>query len=502
MGYKDVSSKYIAEDETLGKNLDKNIQRLKEIFGESSDIAVRKFNLGKTGLFGAIFFVDGLAGTDMVAKHVLNPLMYLDFEREEQVPKSIKELEEKFVISGEVKTEKNIDKCIFEILSGNTLFMADTIEGAVIINTKGFERRSVTDPETDSVIRGPREGFIENLRTNTALLRRKIKTPSFTIESMTVGRKTKTYVALAYLADVAQKELVDEVKRRIEKIDTDAILDSGYIEQFIQDKGSPVFSLIANTEKPDVAAAKILEGRVCIIVDGSPSVLTAPAIFAESFQTSEDYYISPLFSSLLRMVRILAFFISILVLPIYVAFTSFHQELIPTALLFTIAKAAAGTPFPVVIEAIIMVITFEILKEAGVRLPKPVGQAISMVGALVIGETAVSAGLISAPMSIAVAITAVSTYANPSQSNVAFVLRFLLLILAGTLGGFGILMGMMFIAVHLASLKSFGTPYLAPFAPVRPYDLKDSVIRAPMKFLLTRPEGIAKSNPRRQTYKD
>ena len=261
-----------------------------------------------------------------------------------------------------------------------------------------------------------------------------------------------------------------------------------------------IFSTVSYTEKPDIAAGKILEGRVAVIVDGSPFVLTAPSLFVENFISPEDYYIAPIAATMIRFIRYLSYFISILCLPAYVAFTTFHQELIPTAFLYTMAAAEAGTPFPSFFEAFLMIVLFEILKESGVRLPKPVGQAVSIVGALVIGESTVSAGIIGAPMVIAVALTAVSAFVIPNQANTIVILRYVLLILGGTLGGFGIVMGLLAVYIHLSSLKSFGVPYLAPYAPLRTPDLKDSIVKMPVWAMLTRPTTFAHRNPRRQKF--
>ena len=234
---------------------------------------------------------------------------------------------------------------------------------------------------------------------------------------MTIGRKTKTAVCLVYLKGVANPQVVEEAKRRLERIDTDGILESGYIEQFIEDAPLSIFSTIGNSEKPDTVAAKILEGRIAVLVDGTPFVLTFPMLFIEGFQSSEDYYSRPYYASLVRVIRFIAFMVSVLGPGIYVAVTTFHQELIPTPLLFTIAAAVEGTPFPTMIEVLVMGVIFEILREAGIRLPRPVGQAISIVGALVVGESAVSAGLIGEPVVIVIALTAVSSFVEIGRAS-------------------------------------------------------------------------------------
>jgi spore germination protein KA len=294
---------------------------------------------------------------------------------------------------GDIRESDDLMEAVDGCLAGDAVFFADGFHKALVISCKGYETRSITEPQTESVIRGPREGFTENLRTNTALLRRKIRNAALTMETTTLGKRTGTAICLAYLKGVASPTLIEEIKNRLKDIDTDSILESGYIEQYIEDAPFSVFATVGSTEKPDVAAAKILEGRAAILVDGTPFVLTAPMLFVENFQMAEDYYTRILFSSLVRIVRFSAYAISLLAPAIYVALTTFHQELIPTALLFTMIAAREGIPFPAVLEAGLMVVAFEILKEAGIgcKTRRPGHQ---IVGALIMGEAAVSAGLI------------------------------------------------------------------------------------------------------------
>ncbi len=488
----------------LSKDLKQNLSVLRSILGTSCDIIMREFSFGNKGhINGAIIFIDGLTNKSTIDDSIIKPLMYdsrLAFKNTREEIDNINIIKTTLVSVGNVETVTAVNDAVDSCLSGDSVLLVDGLQEALIISSRGWETRGVQEPQTESVVRGPREGFSETLRTNTALLRRKIKHQDFTIESMKIGERTRTNVCIAYIKGVVNPRLVEEIKYRLDRINTDSILESGYIEQFIEDAPFSIFSTVANSEKPDVVAAKLLEGRAAVLVDGTPFVLTAPMVFIESFQSSEDYYSRPYFASLLRMLRFLSFFISILAPSIYVALTTFHQELIPTPLLFTMAAAHEGVPFPSVVEAGIMIVTFEILREAGVRLPRPVGQAISIVGALVIGEAAVSAGLIGAPMVIVVSITAVSSFVIAAQTDTGAILRFVLLILTGFMGAYGITIGLLGLFVHVASLRSFGTPYMSPIAPLSSRDLKDVFVRAPIWAMFTRPRTIGWKDMQRQDF--
>lgn len=485
----------------LSHELNRNLMALRKILGTSDDIIMRQISFGYQGqIRAALIFVDGLTDTKLINESIIKPLMYdshlgmggtLNAE-------NMTALRNTMLSVGNVEQTFSIDEAVEYCLSGDTIFLIDGSPEALIICARGWETRGVEESKTESVVRGPREGFSETLRTNTALLRRIVKSPDLTLEPMKVGRRTRTDVAIVYLRNLANPQLVAEVRRRLAQIDTDAILESGYIEQFIEDAPFSIFPTIGNSEKPDSVAAKILEGRVAIVVDGTPFVLTVPLLFIENFQISEDYYSRPYFTSFLRMLRFISFMISILAPAAYVALTTFHQELIPTNLLLTMTAAHEGVPFPSFVEAGLMIVIFEILREAGVRLPRPVGQAVSIVGALVIGESAVSAGLIGAPMVVVVAITAVSSFVVPAQTDSGALLRLILLVLAGFAGGFGIAIGLLGLLVHLVSLRSFGAPYLSPLAPLNAGGLKDVLIRAPLWLMIARPKAIAWGDSQRQ----
>lgn len=491
-----------AEDDALSEDLAINLDRLKVILGNSGDVILREFSFGsKKEMKSALVFIDGLIDKNSVNDNVIKPLMYqsrMAFKEDPSKLHNIDYIRTALMSVVNIKQTSSMEQVVDDCLSGNTVFLLNGSDQALTIASYGWKTRSIEEPKTEAVVRGPREGFTETLATNIALLRRKIKSSDLSFISMTIGKRTKTFVSIAYVKGLANESLIQEIKYRLGKINTDSILESGYIEQFIEDAPFSIFPTVGNSEKPDTVAAKLLEGRAAVLVDGTPFVLTVPLLFIENFQSAEDYYSRPYFASLIRMLRFLAYTISILAPAIYVILSSFHQELIPTPLLFTMAAAHEGVPFSAAIEAGIMIITFEILREAGVRLPRPVGQAVSIVGALVIGESAVSAGLIGAPMVIVVAITAVSSFVIPAQTDATAILRIVMLILAGFMGGFGLLVGLLGLMVHLVSLRSFGSPYLSPMAPLTVRDLKDLFIRAPIWAMLNRPRAIIWKDSQRQ----
>ncbi|KJS87212.1 MAG: spore gernimation protein KA [Peptococcaceae bacterium BICA1-8] len=489
----------------LSQNLKENLKVLRNLLGQSNDIVFREFSFGYEGkINAALIFLDGMTDNATINESIIRPLMYDSYflnTKNLEVINNIEFIEKRMLSVRSVKKVSNIEQVVDGCMSGETVLFIDGLNEALAISTQGWESRGVTEPKTEAVVRGPREGFTETLRTNTSQLRRKIRNHNLLMETIQLGQKTNTDVCIAYLNGIANPRLVEEVRRRLKRINTDSILESGYIEQFIEDGPFSPFSTIANSEKPDVVAAKILEGRVAILVDGTPMVLTVPMVFIESFQTSEDYYSRPYYVSVIRIIRFMAFFITILAPAAYVAVTTFHQEMIPTSLLITMAAAREGTPFPAVVEALLMGLVYEILREAGIRLPRPVGSAISIVGALVIGEAAVSAGLIGAPMVIVIAITAIASFVVPAQSDLAALLRILLTIFAGVLGAFGIIIVLLGTLVHLSALRSFGTPFLSPLAPLSFGDLKDVFIRAPIWAMLNRPRTIGWHDPQRQEFR-
>lgn len=475
----------------LSTKMKDNLDKLTKMLSNSSDVKVHPFRFGpKESLSATMIFIDGLVDNVTLTNSILRPLKSWDPDQDlGPKDKIVNQVMQKVLCSGDNTTATYISELAMACMSGDTVILVEGCNTGMIISSKGWEKRSISEPQSETVVRGPREGFTENLRTNTALIRRKIKSGTLSIENLIVGRKTQTNMCLIYLKDIADQKVIDTVKYRINQIDVDSVLDSGYIEEYIEDAPFSPFCTVGYSEKPDVVAARLLEGRVALVIDGSPFVLTAPMLFIESFQTAEDYYVRPLYASIMRILRFAAYFLTIFAPALYIALTTFHQEFIPTTLLFTIANAREGTPFPVLLETLIMLFAFEILREAGIRLPRPVGQAVSIVGALIMGDAAVSAGLVGAPVVITIAFTAVTGFLVPWQYDSAAILRVVIMLLAAFAGWYGISMGLLAMLLHLGSLSSFGVAYFDGFALTR--NLQDSLVRIPLWLMIKRPKGLS-----------
>lgn len=487
--------------ETVSSLLATNLELLLQKIGRSSDVKFREVGIDSAesaSIRAVAVYIAGMSDTEGTIKSLLGAA------GAEPPPPDAEHLFDRYrsssVAHGEVQEVRSFDDLFVRLLSGNTIVFVDGYDAALSVDTKDPKARPVEEPNVQSVVRGPREGFTEVLDWNTSQLRRKINDPSLWIECSRVGRVTKTAVAIAYMHGIADPQIVEEVRRRLAMIDIDGVLESHYLEEFIQDKQYTLFPTVFNSERPDVIAAGLLEGRVALLVDGTPFVLLVPALFVEFFQSSEDYYQRSDFSSLVRLLRFLSFLLATLTPSLYIAISTFHQEMLPTTLLYNLASQREGVPFPAFVEAILMEITFEILREASVRMPSTIGQSISIVGTLVIGQAAVQAGLVSAAMVIVVSITAISNFVLPAFNLgiAARILRFGMMILGAAFGLIGIFIGLIVVIVHLCSLKTIGVPYMAPLAPFRRTDQQDALLRLPFLRMLKRPYSLYPRNIVRQ----
>jgi spore germination protein len=481
-----------------------NLKTINDCIGHSPDVVIRQFRIGNREQKAAVVYVDGLADKSAVNEHIMKPLMLevAKIDRTEQFPASrtpINIIKDAIITNCQAREALDLDDCILEVLSGNTALLVDGCNKVLILGTPGWEARSIEEPVTESVVRGPRDGFVETLRNNIVLLRRRIRDPNFTMIKYKVGRRSKKDLVVTYIKGLTNQGLVDEVKRRIERIDIDDVQESGYVEQLIQDSFLSPFPQVQNTERPDKVVSALMEGRVAILLDGTPFALIVPVTFPILMQAPEDYYERWAFASVVRLLRYVLIFISLFLPSIYIALVSYNQGLIPTKLAISIAASREGVPFPSFIEAFIMELTIEILREAGIRLPRPVGQAVGIVGGLVIGEAAVQARIVSPIMVIVVALTAISSFATPQYSfGIAFrYLRFVIMSLAAVLGLYGVVLAYIMITVHFVKLKSFGVNYAAPYVPYKPGDWKDFLIRMPVKAMKHRPELAKPQDTRR-----
>ncbi|KEK09334.1 spore gernimation protein KA [Lysinibacillus sphaericus] len=488
-------------DDKLNTSLHKNLQQIKKIIGHSNDIIIREIKVGKlkNQLVG-IIYTDGLADQSVVSNFIMESLM-LDIESADihNSGEIIQFLKDYCLTIGDIKDISSFTALYNSILNGDTVILLDGYTKGISTSTTNANGRAISEPANESVIRGPREAFTETIRTNTALIRRKIKDPNLWLKSKTIGKYTKTDVSIMYINGIANDKVVTEVMKRLDRIDIDGILESGYIEELIQDSTLTPFPTVYNTERPDVIAAQLLEGKVAILVDGTPFVLIVPAPLTSFLQAAEDHYQRSDISSLIRIMRYLGIGIALLGPSFYVAISTHHQEMLPTPMLLSLAAQREGVPFPAFAEALIMEVAFEILREAGIRMPRTIGPAVSIVGTLVIGQAAVEAGIVSAVMVIVVSITAICSFLFPSYSlsNTFRLLRFPMMGLAAFWGLFGVMAGITALILHLCSLRSFGVPYMSPFAPFIPSEQKDSILRFPRWALLNRSRLLSPNNIKR-----
>lgn len=484
-----------------------NIEQIKRLLHSPNDLIIRIVTIGNSNHRCAIVYIDGLVDKDIVNTQILNNIQLGMAQANKEIPANEKELlielENEILSIGELKKVQTLDAVMFAVLSGETAIFVEGTTDVLLIGTKGWASRGIEEPVSEALVRGPREGFTENVRTNTVLIRRNIRDPNLHFENFQVGRRSKKDLFLVYIDGIVHPEIVKEVKKRLDSIDMDDAPESGFIEQWIEDSFMSPFPQILHTERPDKACASILEGKVVIILDGTPFVLIAPVTFVALIQSPEDYYERWMIGSLIRILRYGAAFISLFLPALYIALVSFHQGMIPSKLAFSIAATREGVPFPAVVEAFMMEVTLELLREAGLRLPKPIGQTIGIVGGLVIGESAVQAGIVSPVMVIVVSVTAIASFAVPSYSaGIAFrMLRFVTMLTASIFGLYGIILTYIMINVHLARLKSFGIPYTAPFSPNFKHDLMDLVIRAPLIMLSRRPKFMQTEDEKRMDTK-
>lgn len=529
--------------------LDERIDRLKKEFKENESFKVRKFFAFNREF--ALVYIEEFADFNIVSKDIIKPILTskkkynekknIKFSNGKEIvlsdniknistengsggnqkyvnntpkslkdDKSLKKNEEKYknsfanfiateiLYSGEINLNDDETEMIKKLTRGEKILLIENEPIAILVNTKKLEKRSVIEPPINNVVRGPREGFIEDINTNTNLIKKRLVTTDLKIETMEIGRYTKSKVAICYLTKIADKNIVKKIKKRLEEIDIDGILDSYYLQDFLEENPNSIFKQIGYTEKPDILVGKMLEGRIAILVDGSPVALTVPFLLIEDLQSSEDYYEENNKVTFIRVLRLIGVIIALTTPGLYIALQLYHYKALPLKFLVTIINSSQNIPMPPAIEVLFAFFMFEILYEASVRTPKSLGSSFNIIGALILGDTAVKSNLASAPTIMIVALSSIAIYLIPESTNVLRILRFALTLMGTILGIVGICLGLIFVVAYLCDFDSYGADYLSPLAPYKPGDFKDFFFKGNLKNMKKRPEGIKQKNKIRQ----
>ena len=462
------------DSQLLSKDLNINLMEFREQTAHSSDFIEHR--LSANGVDCALILCDGMVKQELLAEFLAEPLMNLRLARPGGEA-LLNWLMERTVLAADQKPCNTMEEVLTFAMSGFVVVLADGANHAIACGLQGYAIRSVAEPDTEVNLRGAREGFVEAIRVNQTMIRRRMKTTGLKFDLYPLNNLSKTEISLVYLRDRADQRMVEQVKQQLSQVENDVSLSVGYLQPFLEGKPLSLFSRVGTTERPDVLCAKIAEGRIGILVDGVPFAIIVPYLFNEHFQSLDDYAYRPYYALLIRLLKYAAFFLSILLPGMYVALSVFDPEFLPDQLLFTIVSAEESTPFPMMLEALIIHFIYEIMREAGLRLPRPVGHAVGIVGALVIGDAAVNAGLVGSPMVMIVALTALSSFVVPSLYEAVAVLKFVFIIVGGTWGLYGIALTLMVLAVNLCALMSEGVPMMAPLAPFSAFSMRDTAFR-------------------------
>ena len=476
-------------------------QRLQDIRARDDDIILRNISLPPNSVPCIVAFLDGIVNKELLHAQVLTPILQPElYCVEEPLPDLRENLMRRFLCVSEVKEAADGSDVEKEIYTGAIVVIAAGMRGAILLRLDGFMHRAPGAPLNDRTVSGPRDSFTESLPGNIGLVRKKLADPRLRVKKSVIGRRTRTNIALLYMEDIALPDTVKEVERRLSGINIDGILASGYIAQLTEQPGTSVFPTYREIERPDIAVAALLEGRIVVICDHSPLALSFPTVFAELLQAAEDYYEKPVAGTFARLLRWLCFFLAVSLPALYVSLVSFRPEILPYDLLVTIASLRSQVPFPVIWETLFIEFAVQAIIESSLRLPEPLGQTIGVVSGIIVGQAIISASLATPMVLIVVALANICTFCIPSfsLSVTVRILRICMIFPAATFGIFGFSMAWMFLLVHMQSLDSMGVPYLAPFSPHIPSDHKDAALRAPLRTFIRRPQSIGNLNQRRQ----
>ncbi len=464
----------------LTANAKENLVTIRAALHNTADFMVREITV--CGIPVKLMMFEGMFSLQTLTEIILDPLGSLTLEN--PTPQALQDwILHEAVLGMDQSQVQTLGELFPFLMSGFAGIMIDGIPQTIVAGVQGFQFRSVSEPSSEENVRGSREGFTEPIRINMTMVRRRVKSPDLKMELMKAGVKSKTDLCLIYQTDMVAPELLRDIRRRIQEIPTDIILESGYIQPFLDTDIASIFSNVGTTQRPDTLCAKVSEGRVGILVDGTPFALIVPYFFNENFQSIDDYTHRPYYAVFERWLKYLAFFFTILLPGLYVAVGTFHPELFPEALLLNVTAAEQDVPFPLMLEALLIHFIYELMREAGLRLPRPIGHAIGIIGALVIGDAAVTAGLISSPMVMVVALTALSSFVVPSLFQEVTIMRFGFIIIGGTLGIFGMALGMAWMIVNLCSVNAYGIPSMSPESPFQMFAMRDVLLREGWKKL-------------------
>lgn len=476
----------------LRADLKPNLDIINSALGKTADLNIVNITIGSTDC--AILSIEGMASSQLLAELVFEPLT--DLAAKDPAAEEIVEMLEKHSLMSTDRQLTTDFGTLFELLfSGFAAILLDGVPRAVCLGIQGFEKRSVSVPEAEQTISGARDSFTETLRTNISLVRRRLKTPALRFELLKVGKLSVTDICIAHIEGRANADTIKSIKQKLQSIELDTILNAGYLMPFVDETYSrSVFSAVTVTERPDNACAALNEGKILVIIDGTPGCMLLPTVFADNFRTMDDYCEKPFYAAFSRWIKYISFLLAVLLPGLYTALVMFHPEVFPLKLLLNLAAAEVATPYPPVVEMILLMVLFEIMREAGVRLPRSVGGAVSIVGGLIIGDAAVKSGMVSQPLLIVVGMTATASFVLPSLYPAISVLR-LIFILAGGFGGlFGIAVASMLLIFNIAAVDQYGTAFTAPLLPLRPHGLTEIFSRAGFRQLAKRHTTIANDN--------
>ncbi len=472
-----------------------NSELIKSKYAQAEEVIVKQINV--TNKTCVVMYSRGLVDVIAVADYIVRPLKEMSTFPKTEILQKIKDV----IVFPDATEESDVNKIVEEINHGKAVLIIDGVTEVLCYSVDKMKERSIAEPPTSAVLKGPREGFVENYKTNLGLLKKIVATKDLKTESVKVGTYTSTTISIVYIDKVCDKKLVQQVKHKLNQIKLDGVIDSYYISSYLEERPHSIFKQVGSNEKPDIVAAKLLEGRLALVVDGSPIVLTLPYILFEDVQNSDDYYSQYARASLIRWLRLFCSLITVMLPALYLAVQLYHYKVLPLSFLITITNTAQNIPFTPFMEILFVLILFEILYEASLRMPQYLGIALSVVGALILGDTAVQAGLISSPAVMIVALSGITLYTIPDQAPQLSLLRFGYTLIGGMLGFYGIIVFSLFLIIYLSDMDNYGAPYLAPYAPYVRQDVNDGIFKQDLVDMKTRPKSISKNNKGKRRVK-